>query len=241
MTDATSLFDYAPGTSTDDFTLKSWPGESPPCRLPEVEPAKPVDVEVAQEACEGIRDQQTRADCVFDVRVTGEIGFAETYLATQRVDEGGVGPSPDRYAFSLHLGYPIPLGSFENAGFDGEYAFGADLEWRYAPRQSLEVVLGRYAFEAGRFAVDVDGLSAYYKAYSAGVGSPRLFWQVGAGLYDVQPGQSTQGVGGGAGWQAPIGSNLEFEAAGMFFHLFSTGGQDDIDFALAQVGLKLTF
>ncbi len=243
VTDASSLFDYASGTSTDDFTLKSWPGESPPCVLPQqVKPVKPVDAEVAQEACAEVEQDQTRADCIFDVRVTGETGFAQTYVATERVERGDPVTRPeDEFAFSIHLGYPIPLGNFENAGFDGEFAAALDLEWRYAPQRSLEVVLGRYAFEFGPFGVDIDGLTAYYKAYTAPVGSPRVFWQLGAGFYDVQPGQSTQGVSGGAGWQAPIGSNLEFEAAGMLFHLFSTGGQGDIDFAVAQVGLKLTF
>ena len=83
--------------------------------------------------------------------------------------------------------------------------------------------------------------AAYYKGYSALVGALRWFWQLGVGSFDVQPGQSTQGVSGGVGWQSPISSNLEFEAAAMLFHLSSAGSQDDIDFALAQLGLKLTY
>jgi len=83
VTDRTSLFDYAPGTSTATFTLKTWPMEQPPCELPDVKPVTPVSLEVAQEACAEVRDQNMRADCVFDVRVTGELGFADTYLLTE--------------------------------------------------------------------------------------------------------------------------------------------------------------
>ena len=81
----------------------------------------------------------------------------------------------------------------------------------------------------------------YYKGYSDVVRAPRWFWQLGVGTFDVQPGRSTQGISGGVGWQKPIGCNLEFEAAGLLFHLFSSAGQADIDFAVAQVGLKLAY
>lgn len=83
VTDTTSLFDYAPNTSTSTFTLKSWPMEKPPCELPDVKPVTPVSLAVAQKACAGVQAQQMRADCVFDVRVTGELGFADTYLRTE--------------------------------------------------------------------------------------------------------------------------------------------------------------
>ncbi len=84
VTDNTSLFDYAQGTSTDTFTLKTWPAEKPPCTLPQAIPVKPLGLAVAQQACGGIRDEKTRANCVFDVRVTGERGFARTYLLSER-------------------------------------------------------------------------------------------------------------------------------------------------------------
>lgn len=88
VTDATSLFDYAPGASTKTFTLKTWPMEKPPCELPDVKPVRPVSLEVAQKACAEVRNQKMRANCVFDVRVTGELGFAKTYLLTERPDGG---------------------------------------------------------------------------------------------------------------------------------------------------------
>lgn len=95
VSDATSLFDYAPGTSTADFTLESWPGEGGNCELPDVEPVEPLDLDVAQQLCEEIPDRGTREDCVFDVRVTGEPGFAETYLQSLG-NTYGVHCEPDR-------------------------------------------------------------------------------------------------------------------------------------------------
>jgi len=93
-----SLFDYAPGTSTDTFTMKSWPLENPPCIVPQQTPVKPVSLEVAQQACAGVLDRGTRANCVFDVQVTGERGFARTYLRHQRVMAGAttIGLRDDR-------------------------------------------------------------------------------------------------------------------------------------------------
>ncbi len=86
---ATSLFDYAPGTSTATFTLRTWPPETPPCKIPKTKPAKPSTPAVAQNACNGIANEEMRADCVFDVIVTGEIGFAKTYLISQQIRTGG--------------------------------------------------------------------------------------------------------------------------------------------------------
>jgi subtilisin family serine protease len=88
VTNKTSLFDYAPGTSTATFTLPSWPRESPPCVLPETPPVKPLDPQIAKRLCRGIVDKDMNADCVFDVTVTGERGFAATYLLTQQVKTG---------------------------------------------------------------------------------------------------------------------------------------------------------
>jgi hypothetical protein len=88
VTDETSLFDYAPGTSTATFTLKTWPLENPPCVVPETRPVKPVSLPVAELACRGIKGKNMHADCVFDVRVTGNPGFAKTYLLSQRIQAG---------------------------------------------------------------------------------------------------------------------------------------------------------
>jgi hypothetical protein len=85
VTDATTLFDYGPGTSTGSFSLADWPRENPTsCAIPPQPSAQPVDVSVAEAQCKGIFDDNMRADCVFDVSVTGELGFATTYQTTQQ-------------------------------------------------------------------------------------------------------------------------------------------------------------
>jgi hypothetical protein len=86
VTDATSLFDYAPGTSTATFTDRSWPRENPQSCAIERQPSAgpPLDVGVAEKQCSAITDNNMRADCVFDVSVTGFTGFANTYVLTQQ-------------------------------------------------------------------------------------------------------------------------------------------------------------
>jgi hypothetical protein len=89
VTDAKSLFDYAPGTSTATFTLGEWPRENPKsCAIPKQPSAQPIDVGVAEKACSAVVDTNVRADCVFDVSVTGFLGFAQTYLLTQQRQPG---------------------------------------------------------------------------------------------------------------------------------------------------------
>lgn len=94
VTDQTSLFDYAPGTSTSTFTLADWPnGESPgDCKVPErfggpaKKPPQPkVSLDVAKRLSMEILDPDRRADCEKDIVTTGEVGFAKTYLFADRI------------------------------------------------------------------------------------------------------------------------------------------------------------
>jgi len=85
----TSLFDYAPGTSTATFTFVEWPAEKGPCVVPNHPPsAKPIEPARAREICRAIAGETRNADCVFDVAVTGVPGFAKAYLLTQRIEAG---------------------------------------------------------------------------------------------------------------------------------------------------------
>jgi hypothetical protein len=83
VTDRSSLFDYAPGTSTATFVRRAWPPEKPPCTLAGIPTAKPMAPLRAQRLCRPITDKLMNADCVFDVTLTGDEGFAKTYLLTQ--------------------------------------------------------------------------------------------------------------------------------------------------------------
>lgn len=106
VTDATSLFDYAqaPVTNTASFTVADWPRFNPTsCAIQGQPTAMPADPQVAAQACSGITDPAQKANCTFDVTVTGNTGFAETYTRTQAFRPhgagwqpvlGGVGPPP---------------------------------------------------------------------------------------------------------------------------------------------------
>jgi hypothetical protein len=85
LSDKDSLFDYAPGTSTETFTLRDWPSERPPCVAPNSRAAPPASEDIAEEVCRPIKDKTLHADCIFDVTVTGNIGFATADVATQRL------------------------------------------------------------------------------------------------------------------------------------------------------------
>jgi hypothetical protein len=89
---ATSLFDYSPGMSTANFTNAAWPVEQGACVVPpkprfvfpRAEPVKSASASVAREACAPLRDDARLANCEFDVRVTGDRKFAETYRQAEQ-------------------------------------------------------------------------------------------------------------------------------------------------------------
>jgi hypothetical protein len=83
VNERTSLFDYAPGTSTASFTMRDWCSEKGDCTLPGATPAQPTTAEVAQSVCEQVVSSAAKANCVFDVMTTGDAGFATTYALAQ--------------------------------------------------------------------------------------------------------------------------------------------------------------
>jgi FtsP/CotA-like multicopper oxidase with cupredoxin domain len=89
VTDKTSLFVYAPGTSTATFTDEDWPAPEPPCKLkpqfdiPGVPTPVNIDIETAKLICQGVTIDGLNQDCVFDVATTGDESFAKSYLLAQ--------------------------------------------------------------------------------------------------------------------------------------------------------------
>jgi len=95
VSDATSLFDYAPGTNTATFTRAEWPRFNPEsCAFEGQTSAPPATAEVAAQACSAITNAAHKADCMFDVAVTGETGFAQTYRTMQEFKPHGTGWQP---------------------------------------------------------------------------------------------------------------------------------------------------
>lgn len=91
ITDKTSLFVYAPGTSTKTFTDHDWPAEKPPCKLkPEfqipgvkVHPGMPIAR--AEAICRVVTDKQLYKNCVFDVATTGDETFVKGYVFAEEI------------------------------------------------------------------------------------------------------------------------------------------------------------
>src|SRR5262245_20742117 len=102
VSNASTLFDYAPGTSTRTFTIENWPMEAPQsCPLPPqpegppaIPPIKPLPLEVAKQHCRAIAADDHRANCEQDVMVTGEPGFAKTYLLAEEIDRNAKPSAP---------------------------------------------------------------------------------------------------------------------------------------------------
>lgn len=88
VTDKTSLFDYAEGSSTKTFTFPDWPKREGPCTAPDNKPAKPVSLAIAARWCRGVTNKLLRANCIFDASITGERGLANTYLRTLQLRVG---------------------------------------------------------------------------------------------------------------------------------------------------------
>ena len=86
MSEATSLFDYASGTTTATFTNRNWPAEeSAACVVEGQTPKAPMGRAAAEALVVGIVDPILRANAIYDIMLTGEPTFAKTYLLTQQI------------------------------------------------------------------------------------------------------------------------------------------------------------
>ena len=88
VNDETSLFHYAPDTSTNTFTFKEWPKENGPYVIGNGPVAKPLARNIATQLCRGVVGKNEKADCEFDVMVTGNRGIAKSHLLSQQIRTG---------------------------------------------------------------------------------------------------------------------------------------------------------
>ncbi|HEX3582496.1 MAG TPA: hypothetical protein VH087_12090 [Thermoanaerobaculia bacterium] len=85
VTNATSLFDYAAGTSTADFTDRNWPpepGKECRARIGILKAPQPIPAERARKLCSVIKDKAVFENCVFDTIVMGDEGVVQAYQRT---------------------------------------------------------------------------------------------------------------------------------------------------------------
>jgi hypothetical protein len=88
VTNASSLFEYAPGQSTSTFTNKKWPPQSGPCVVPNSPPVRPMSEDRAIALCRKVENKGDNKNCVVDVQLTGEPGFAKAYIRSQIIRKG---------------------------------------------------------------------------------------------------------------------------------------------------------
>ena len=103
VSQADSLFDYAPGTDTRSFVDRSIPDQ-----VATVEGLPNTDRARAEAVCgaTGVRDPSFFDDCVLDVALTGQPGFAAATIAA----EASTVPPPHVEEFHLALGDAIGPG-----------------------------------------------------------------------------------------------------------------------------------
>ncbi len=93
--DATSsLFDYEPGLSPEAFVVENWPEAATQACVAPPQPGGPLERPApaliaraeAERQCRDIVDPPRRENCVQDVMVTGEAGFASAYKDTEALE-----------------------------------------------------------------------------------------------------------------------------------------------------------
>jgi hypothetical protein len=94
VTDSTTLFDYDPGKSTASYTIKPYPVAGNAVTLPDLSPNQTAS---GNAACSAISDSTLHDDCVFDVGVTGQNGFASGYQAVQSFYDSGIVGGPQSF------------------------------------------------------------------------------------------------------------------------------------------------
>jgi hypothetical protein len=88
VTDASTLFDYDPGQSTASYTKPGFPNQATDTTPRDL---SPTDRDAAAPACAAITDPLLFEECLFDVSVTGEAGFADTYrMVLQLLGAGAI-------------------------------------------------------------------------------------------------------------------------------------------------------
>lgn len=88
VTNQTSLFDYPAGMTTRDFTDENWASEGADCSVSKVQAPKAQEGtsrDVAERLCGKIKDKAVREECIFDVMVTGEPGFATLHAKSLKL------------------------------------------------------------------------------------------------------------------------------------------------------------
>jgi hypothetical protein len=105
VTDSATLFDYDAGQSTATYTIKGYPSDAANVISGDLTATQTA---AGTAACSAITDSGLHDDCLFDVGVTGQPGFADSYKATQSFYDSGIASS----TAAMQVVQGIKLGGF---------------------------------------------------------------------------------------------------------------------------------
>ena len=83
VADDSTLFDYAKGKATGDFTVGGWPRLDGKCSLPGTKPLPEIPIEVARRVCSAVTVPHLQRACLQDVTATGDKVFGKSYEKMQ--------------------------------------------------------------------------------------------------------------------------------------------------------------
>ena len=110
VTSASSLFDYRPGASTENYIDESFPDRQALLSFDELTEEQRATGEAA---CVGITDMVLVQQCVYDVFVTGDTGFGKVYEVSLSIVETGALPQTGAQSRVVNLysenGQPVDL------------------------------------------------------------------------------------------------------------------------------------
>ncbi len=144
------------------------------------------------------------------------------------------------YSFSLHLGYTIPTGSFNN-NYDPSYSIGWNIDYHFTPQLSVVGLLGYNHFNSGSssvsdtYWVNVSGNLKYEFTTSP----LRPYVNGGPGIYIPEHGSTRLGFNAGLGLDYSLTSDWTIELGGDYNHIFTSGS--DTQFIVPHIGLIYRF
>ncbi len=147
-------------------------------------------------------------------------------------------PLPRVYSFSLHVGYTLPLGNFNN-NYDSDYSSSVDIDYHITPQLSLVGLFGYNRFKSGSPAVSDTywlNLSANLK-YEFSSNILRPYVNGGVGYYIPKSGGSGIGANLGFGFDYEFNPSLIFELGANYHVVF----EENIQFSVRFAGVIFRF
>lgn len=146
---------------------------------------------------------------------------------------------PHRFGSSIHFGYAIPSGSFNNI-YDPNFSFGVDFEFLLSHQISLEALFGYNTFKSDRISdtywMNLSGNIKYF----LNTRRIRPLINGGFGAYKAKGNSDIHfGINGGFGVAIQIKPQIYVEPGYNYHTVFNTGNKTQ--FSTAQLGFRFRF